>query len=284
MKFFPDRTSPNVHFRHTLAVRVMHWINALAFVLMLMSGLQIFNAHPALNWGESSYNGKPPVLELASARDSAGNVVGVTTIFGTSLRTTGVLGASRDADGELIGRGFPAWATLPGPQWLAMARRWHFFFAWVLVINGVFYVSYSIATRHLSRDLWPDTRDRRSIGSSIIDHLRFRHPRGEASKRYNVLQKITYLIVIFILLPMVIATGMALSPMLDAALPGWVGTFGGRQSARTLHFLAASLLTLFLAIHLLEVLIGGALNQLRSMITGYYRVPAESKKEPASAE
>ena len=89
-----------------------------------------------------------------------------------------------------------------------MARRWHFFFAWVLLINGLAYVLYSIGSRHLSRDLAPIARDWRSIGRSIKDHLRFRHPTGDAAKRYNVLQKLAYLIVIFVLLPLIILMGL----------------------------------------------------------------------------
>ena len=103
-------------------------------------------------------------------------------------------------------RGFPWWATIPDNQWLSMARAWHFFFAWVLLINGVVYVFYSGASRHLARDLAPDRSDWRTFGQSIRDHLRFRHPRGEAAKRYNVLQKLAYLIVIFVVLPLVILT------------------------------------------------------------------------------
>ena len=127
----------------------MHWINVLAFILLLMSGLQIFNAHPALNWGKSSYNGRPPILQMEARMDAQGNPMGVTRIFGHEFNTTGVLGLSAGMDGQPTERGFPAWITLPGQQWLAMARRWHFFFAWVLVINGLAYLTYTLASRHL---------------------------------------------------------------------------------------------------------------------------------------
>lgn len=225
------------YLRHSVPVRVMHWINVLALAILLMSGMQIFNAHPALYWGVSSYTGAGPVFSIAD--------------------------------------GFPHWLTLPDNQWLAMGRRWHFFFAWVFVLNGLAYVIYSIASRHLRRDLTPDRADFRSIGRSFIDHLLFRHPRGEASKRYNVLQKLTYLIVIFGLLPFTILMGWALSPRLDTSWPGWVDLFGGRQSARTLHFIAAAAIVLFVFIHVFEVLITGLWNNLRSMITGRYEVLPE---------
>ena len=153
-----------------------------------------------------------------------------------------------------------------------MGRRWHFFFAWLFVVNGLLYLAYSIASRHLSRDLAPTHQDWRSVGRSILDHLRFKHPQGEASKHYNVLQKVTYLAVIFGLLPVLILMGLAMSPRMDSLLPGWIDLVGGRQSARTLHFVAATLLVLFVFIHVFEVIITGLWNNVRSMITGRYEV------------
>ncbi|MHB1174445.1 MAG: cytochrome b/b6 domain-containing protein [Sulfuriferula sp.] len=270
-------SADNNHFyyRHTLAMRMMHWIGAIAFFLLLMSGLQIFNAHPALNWGESSYTGRPPVLEMGAKQTNQGNIIGVTTIFGHEFNTTGIFGWTEGADGELTARGFPAWITLPGTQWLAMARRWHFFFAWVLVIDGVAYLLYSLFSHHLRRDLVPTPRDWRSIRQSIKNHLRLHHPSGEATRRYNILQKLAYLSVIFGLFPLIILMGWAMSPGLDALIPGWVDIVGGRQSARTIHFMVAWALVVFVLIHLFEVMISGAWNNLRSMITGHYRVTAE---------
>ena len=258
--------------RHAWPVRVMHWVNVLAFTLLLMSGLQIFNAHPALNWGKSSYNGRPPVLQIYARRDAQGNPMGVTRIFGHEFNTTGVLGLSAGMDGEPVQRGFPAWITLPGQQWLAMARRWHFFFAWVLVINGLAYFIYTLASRHLTRDLTPSRADWRSIGQSIKDHLLLRHAQGEAARRYNILQKLTYLSVIFVLFPLLILMGWAMSPGLDSLFPGWIDVFGGRQSARTIHFVVAWVLVGFVFIHVFEVIVSGFWNNLRSMLTGRYRI------------
>ena len=116
------------------------------------------------------------------------------------------------------------------------------FFMWIFVVNGIAYVLWSAASRHLTRDLAPTPADLKSIWQSIKDHARFKHPTGEAAKRYNVLQKLAYLVVIFVLLPLVILMGLAMSPSLDALWPGWVDVFGGRQSARTLHFVAAAAL------------------------------------------
>jgi thiosulfate reductase cytochrome b subunit len=273
------RAAANYHYyRHTLPVRVMHWVNVIALTILLMSGLNIFSAHPALYWGKSSYTGRPPILEIESATDASDRVTGITRIFGHEFVTTGLLGASKGPNGNLVGRAFPSWLTIPDGRWLAMARQWHLFFAWIFVINGLCYVVYSIVSRHLARDLAPTGTELRSIRESIVDHLHFRHPSGEASKRYNVLQKLTYLIVIFVLLPLVILMGLAMSPGFDTLWPGWVDIFGGRQSARTIHFIVAWLLVAFVLIHVFEVIITGLWNNLRSMITGRYRVEAEVSK------
>lgn len=270
-----------LYYRHTLPVRVMHWINVAALTVLLLSGLNIFSAHPSLSWGKSSYTGRDPVFEIGAREDDNGDPVGVTTILGHNFVTTGLLGASAGPDGDLDARTFPSWLTIPGGRWLAMARRWHFFFAWVFVLNGLCYLGYSIASRHLMRDLAPDASDWRSIGRSILDHLRFKHPSGEAAKRYNVLQKLAYLAVIFILLPLLVLMGFAMSPWLDSVVPGWVDLFGGRQSARTIHFIVAWLLVGFVLIHVFEVIVSGLWNHLRSMITGRYRVESEAADETA---
>ena len=265
--------------RHKLAVRVMHWINVLSALLLLMSGLQIFNAHPMLYWGRSSYTGQPPILALTAKEDEQGNVTGVTRIFGHEFGTTGVLGASANSEGDIVARGFPSWITIPDSSWLAMARRWHLFFAWVFAINGLAYIGYSIATRHLARDLAPTRRDWRSIGQSIKDHLRFRHPKGEAARDYNILQKLAYLAIVFVVLPLLVLMGLGMSPWLDALVPGWIDLFGGRQAARTIHFIAAWTLVGFVLIHVFEVVITGLWNNLRSMVTGRYRVTPEAAHE-----
>ena len=275
------RRAAYLYYRHRLPVRIMHWINVLALTILLMSGLNIFNAHPSLHWhGKSSYTGAPAVLEMRAGEDADGDTVGVTTILGHEFRTTGLFGVSANADGELVERGFPSWLTIPDNLWLSMARRWHFFFAWVLVINGLCYVAYSIVTRHLSRDLAPDAADWRSFGRSLIEHLKFKHPQGEAAKRYNILQKLAYLIIIFLVLPFIILMGLAMSPGMDSLMPGWIDFFGGRQAARTLHFIAAWTLVAFVLIHVFEVIITGLWNNVRSMITGRYRVTPERAHEP----
>lgn len=261
--------------RHAWPIRLMHWINVLAFAVLLMSGLQIFNAFPSLHWGKSSYTGEAPVLRIGARLDADGRPIGVTRIFGREFETTGVLGVSADAGGVPTVRGFPAWITLPGEQWLAMARRWHLFFAWVLVVNGLLYLGYTLASGHLTRDLLPDRADWRGFGQSLKDHLLFRRPAGDAERRYNVLQKLAYLTVIFVLFPLVVVMGLAMSPALNALLPGWVDAVGGRQSARTLHFVLAWMLVAFVFIHVFELAISGFWNKLRAMVTGRYRLEGD---------
>jgi thiosulfate reductase cytochrome b subunit len=264
-----------LYYRHTLPVRLMHWINVIALSVLFMSGLQIFNAYPVLHFGKSSYDGTPHVLEIG-VKEHAETVIGVTRVFGHEFDTTGYLGLVYGPSGEPVASAFPPWMMLPGDQWLAMARAWHFFFAWMFLLNGLAFVAYAIVSRHLVRDLAPDRADLRGLPASFRDHLRFRHPAGAAAMRYNVLQKLAYLVVIFGLLPMAILMGFALSPWLNALLAGWVDVVGGRQSARSIHFIVAWLLVAFVAIHVFQVIVTGLWNNLRSMITGRYRIPAES--------
>jgi thiosulfate reductase cytochrome b subunit len=154
-----------------------------------------------------------------------------------------------------------------------MARLWHFFFAWIFVVNGIAYVAWTIFSGHLRRDLVPTRGEVRGIGRSIREHLLLRHPHGAAARRYNVLQNIAYLAIVFGVLPLIVIGVWAMSPMMDAFVPGWVDWLGGRQSARTLHFIAAVLLVAFLLVHVFEVIVTGLVNNLRSMITGYWRLP-----------
>ena len=265
-----------VIYRHSGAVRITHWLNALVLLFLLMSGLQIFNAHPALYIGSKSTFDHP--LLAMSEVDEGDSTKGVTTILGHDFDTTGVLGASIDADGSVDERGFPWSVTLPGHRDLSMGRRWHFFFAWFFLFNGLIYLAWSLASGHLRRDLAPTGEDLKHIGSSIAEHARLRFPKGEEAKRYNVLQKLTYLFVALVLLPLMLITGLAMSPGMDAAFPLLLDILGGRQTARTIHFISASFIVLFVVVHLVMVLISGVWNNLRSMITGRYEIePAEEK-------
>ncbi len=258
-------------YRHALPTRLSHWLTALCLLVLIMSGLQIFNAHPALYWGDRSDPGSA-LFHLKAIETSDGATRGITEILGHEFDTTGILGASRGSGPDLEERGFPSWATLPGSQWLAMGRRWHFFFAWVFALNGLGFGLWALVRRHLSRDLWPTGTDWRGIRRSVLDHLRFRHPTGAAASRYNVLQKIAYLSVIFGLAPLIVATGLAMSPSMDALIPWLPGLLGGRQAARTVHFVVCFAFVGFVAGHLFMVAVTGLWNNVRSMVTGWYRI------------
>ena len=257
-------------YRHAVLVRVTHWINVLCLALLLMSGLQIFNAHPALYWGEISNFGDP-AFAITTKKNRNGETRGVIDIAGRQVDTTGWLGLSRDSEGNRVTRAFPAWATLPSWQSLAEGRLWHFFFAWIFVLNGLVYLLYGVLTGHLWRELLPSRLDLGYVGRTIWDHLRLRFPAGEEALRYNVLQQISYIAVIFVLLPVLILAGLAMSPRLDAGFP-LIEIFGGRQSARTVHFIAALALVAFVLVHVFMVLVSGVWTKTRAMITGRYAI------------
>ena len=263
--------------RHSLTVRLSHWLNVLCMTVLLFSGLQIFNAHPALYWGQYGADSDPSFFSLEAVEQ--GDITrGVTRVGGLSFDTTGILGVS-NVDGEPTARGFPAWITLPSYQDLATGRRWHFFFAWLFVVNGLIYLGYGLLTRHFRRDLLPTTDELAPahLAQEIVDHARLRFPKGEKARRYNALQKLTYLLVIFVALPLMIATGLTMSPGFDAFAPWLIDLFGGRQSARTLHFITASSLVAFVVVHVAMVLVSGVFNNMRSMITGRYAIQTEPK-------
>jgi len=227
-------------YRHRLPTRIWHWINALTVIVMLMSGLMILNAHPRLYWGAYGANFDHAWLALQ-------------------------------------GRPFPGWATIPSTYNLAAARRWHLAFAWVLVTGLVVFLAVSLWNRHIQRDLVPKSGQLKpgGIWDDIKAHARLRFPTGEAALHYNILQKISYVAVIFLLIPLMILSGLTMSPAMDAAWPWLVDLFGGRQSARSIHFLCAAALLLFIVVHLLMVVLAGPINEVRSMITGRFRVPVE---------
>jgi thiosulfate reductase cytochrome b subunit len=260
-------------YRHSVLVRITHWINVLCLTVLLMSGLQIFNAHPALYWGKYSDFAHPVLAMTAEQRGDTSR--GVTTVLGHRFDTTGVLGLSADAQGHPWARGFPAWATLPGQQALAEGRLWHFFFAWLFVLNGAFYLLAGVFGGHVWRDLLPSGRQLRGLGHTIWEHVLFRFPKGAEARHYNVLQQLAYLVVVFGVLPFIVLAGLAMSPRMDAAFPWLLHLFGGRQSARTVHFILAWTLVAFVLVHVFMVLVSGVWNNIRSMITGRYAIKEE---------
>lgn len=261
--------SEDLVYRTALPVRIWHWLNALTIFVMLMSGATIFNAHPRLYWGK-----------FGASYDHAWLVIGKRGQEGflrlgeTEFVTTGFLGLTPYSP-----KAIPPLFTIPSYYSLAEGRQWHFFFAWVLVISAVLFVVYALFSKHLSRDLAlkPDERSFAHLWHDIKDHARLRFPTGAAAKAYNPLQKIAYLGVIFVLIPLVVLTGMTMSPTLNAAFPWLLDLFGGRQSARSIHFLCAAGFCAFIIVHLLMVVLAGPINELRSIITGWYRLPRAQK-------
>ena len=279
----PDRTLSGgrvLIYRTPLAIRLTHWVNALALVVLLMSGLQILNAHPALYWGETSHF-ETPLAAIVSEPAADGQPRGILRIGGWAFDTTGWLGVSTSVSGRPVKVAFPGWATLPGYHDLGQGRSWHFFFAWALVINGAIYALWNLFSGRLGRDLIPTLAQLRGIGRSILDHVLLRHPHGDEARRYNVLQKLTYIVVMFGLLPLMVATGLSMSPSVNAAAPWLSDILGGRQSARTLHFVAAFALVMFFIVHIVMVVLAGPLNELRSIITGWFVIRKQADAEIA---
>lgn len=271
----PSAARPLIY-RQFAWTRITHWIWAVSLFFLLLSGLQIFNAHPTLYIGDQSgFEFDNEVLAMRATQEESGPV-GYTRVFGHLIDTTGVLGLSWQGE-RPVGRGFPAWATIPSNQDLATGRVVHFFFAWILVTTLVAWAVGSLVNGHLRRDLLPGVADLRNLPRDIVDHarLRFHHTRD-----YNTLQKLAYGGVLFVLFPLIILTGLAMSPTMNAVLP-LVDLFGGRQTARTIHFATMLLLVAFFIVHMLMILAAGPINELRSIITGWYRTdpPAASAPE-----
>lgn len=255
--------------RHRLATRLWHWINAITVFVLLMSGLMIFNAHPRLYWGQYGANADHAWLSIGSSGDR-----GFLEIAGVMVPTTGILGQWRDGEGVVQRRAFPGWATIPSYYSLSGARRWHLAFAWLLSISLIVFLVVSVLNRHLQRDLAPRREELSPshVWRDIVDHARLRLPTGEKALRFNILQKLAYIGVIFLLLPLMILSGLTMSPTMDAAWPWLLDLFAGRQSARSVHFISAFLILLFIVVHLIEVVLAGPINEIRSMVTGWYRV------------
>jgi len=262
-------------YRQSAWTRVTHWAWAVTLFFLLVSGLQIFNAHPALYIGDQSGTAFDNTVLRIDARRGAEGPVGYVRIFDREIETTGVLGYS-GAAGRMEARAFPGWATIPSFRDLGTGRIIHFFFAWALVGTLLIWLVASSLNGHLKRDLVPRLRDWRALPRDIWEHLSLRlHHR----RKYNTLQKLSYAGVLFVLLPLMIITGLAMSPGMNAAANWLPELLGGRQTARTLHFAIMVLLLLFFVVHILMVLAAGPINEMRSMVTGWYKT-----REPEEAE
>ena len=264
---------PVIH-RQSIWTRATHWAWVVCLFFLLLSGLQIFNAHPRLYIGqESGFAYDNSVFSIHAERTPEGGVAGVTTVWGQRFETTGVLGLSGGEDQPLQSRvrAIPASVTIPSYQDLATGRVVHFFFAWALVGTMLVWFVASLVNGHLRRDIVPRGADIKGLPGDIAGHARLRFGHGRS---YAPLQKLSYGLVLLILFPLIILTGLAMSPGINAAWPWIVDIFGGRQTARTIHFCVMVLLVAFFAVHVVMVVLAGPFNTMRSMITGKYRIDA----------
>lgn len=271
----PEKPEPVRVYRHRLPTRIWHWVNAVTLLVLLMSGLMIFNAHPRLYWGEYGANFDRAWLVIGSTADA-----GYLRVGDWKIDTTGVLGRWTDAQGATKTWAFPGWATIPTSYSLADGRRWHLLFAWLLSVGLALYMLWTLFGGHLRKDLHVRRAEwsPRHIWHDVKEHARLRFPKGEAAARYGILQKLSYIGVIFVALPLMIATGLTMSPGMNAAWPWLTDIFGGRQSARSIHFITAWALVAFFIVHIAMVLLAGPVNELRSMVTGWFRLPPEREE------
>jgi len=225
------------HPRHSAVVRVTHWVTTLCFLALLVSGVEILMSHPRFYWGEAGNVLTPPLFKLPVPASRST----VPTGYGYVL-----------------------------PDQNGWSRYLHFQAAWVLVLTGLLYVVLGLYQGHFRRSLLPARADitPRKLLLVVAQDLRLKPGSEEEASSYNVLQRLTYLIVIFVLFPMVIWTGLAMSPAIASAIPAVVTVLGGQQSARTIHFFVSLLLVLFLLVHIVMVWLAGFRNRVRAMITG----------------
>jgi thiosulfate reductase cytochrome b subunit len=230
--------------RHPALVRVTHWLTTLAFLALLVTGVEILISHPRFYWGETGNVNMQPLftLPIPASRNM------VPTGYGYVL-----------------------------PDQNGWSRYLHFEAAWLAVLTGLLYVVFGFFWGHFRRNLLPAMSDLspKSLGRDIARHLRFRRPGNEEDWSYNLLQRLTYLVVIFVLFPLVIWTGLVLSPAIEGAFPTAVILLGGRQSARTLHFFVSILLVLFLLVHIVMVCLAGFRKRVGAIITGHLPEPEE---------
>jgi len=230
--------------RHTSVVRVTHWITVVSFFALLITGAEIVVSHPRFYWGETGNVNMRPLFTIP-------------------------IPASRDT--------VPTGYKYVMPDQNGWSRYLHFQAAWAAVLTGLVYVMASLWSGHFRKDLFPAKGDRtwRAFREVIARYLRRAPPNAAEARSYNVVQRIAYLSVIFVLFPLVIWTGLALSPGFNSAVPVAVNVLGGRQSARTLHFFVSGLLLLFLVVHIAMVVMAGFWSRTRAMITGRVVVPQE---------
>jgi len=233
----PARTVPS---RHSALVRVTHWIATVCFLALLVSGIEIVISHPRFYWGEVGNINTSPLFKIP-------------------------IPASRST--------VPTGYDYKLPDQNGWSRYLHFQAAWLVVFTGLLYVISGFFGGHLRKNLLPSGTDLswRAFSTAIANHVRFKRPGAEEAWSYNLLQRLTYLCVIFLLFPLIIWTGLAMSPAFASVFPSAVSVLGGQQSARTIHFFVTLLLFLFLLVHIMMIVLAGFGTRMRAMITGRYR-------------
>ena len=230
--------------RHTALVRITHWVTVLSFFALLVTGFEIVLSHPRFYWGETGNILTPPLFVLPIPSSRASVITGYRYVL---------------------------------PDQNGWSRYLHFQAAWLVVLTGLLYVVSGLVTRHFKNDLLPAKADLswRSLAAAIGSRLRFEPPDESKDWSYNALQRLTYIFVIFGLFPLVVWTGLAMSPAFVSAFPATVTLLGGQQSARTLHFLVSLALLLFLVVHVAMIWLAGFKNRMRAMITGRAASPED---------
>ena len=263
-------------YRQSIFTRATHWIWAICLFFLLLSGLQIFNAHPNLYIGQQSgFEFDNSVLRIGAVNTDAGPR-GQTSVFGRTFDTTGVLGMSGTAERPVF-TAFPGAVTIPSYRDLGTGRVVHFFFGWIFVATMFVWFLASFINGHIRRDIVPRPSDIKGVPGDVADHARLRFHHG---RTYGPLQKLSYFGVFFVLFPLIVLTGLTMSPGMNSIAPFLLDIFGGRQTARTIHFVVMVLLVAFFIIHIVMVVAAGPLNELRSMITGWYRAsPGTTMRE-----
>jgi thiosulfate reductase cytochrome b subunit len=239
----PART---VTARHSALVRVTHWITTLCFLALLVTGVEILISHPRFYWGEAGNINTTPLFKIPIPASRASVPTGYSYVL---------------------------------PDQNGWSRYLHFQTGWVLVLTGLLYVISSLFNGHLRKNLLPAGADLswRTCSTEIANHLRFKRPSPQEAWSYNLLQRLTYLVVIFVLFPLIIWTGLAMSPAIASVFPDAVSVLGGQQSARTIHFFVTVFLVLFLLVHIMMICLAGFKNRMRAMITG--RADIDNEKE-----
>ena len=238
---------------HARWVRISHWIVTLSVLTLVFSGFEILMVHPRLYWGKAGNDLTPALLELPISRNYKHGGYDKPTPFFENA--SGPVSANRTYD------------IFNQNGW---GRSLHFLAAWLLVLPGVLYLLIGIFGGHFRSHIWPRARELapRLVWRDVVDHLRFRIPAAGGGPHYGLLQKCAYSFVVFVVAPLMVVTGLTMSPAVTAAFPSLLRLFGGYQSARTIHFFAFAVLVLFVIVHVVMVVRSGFRRQMRAMTLG----------------